>query len=176
MVKFLVKQDLLSLIPFQAVPPDHEDYVWPDAYQGDIPGLIAILRKVPNYQIDKNHGHCGLRSRITDALNYIADNLEGAGVGINLSTHSWEASSWLRLTAGRTRSRGKDFVVAGKVVGEGKEVFDVPSKLRETCGPWGCFDGEENARKLFTAEAWVWTRNEVDEAALRMARSSPFRF
>jgi hypothetical protein len=54
MIKFLTKKNLLSLVPFQENP----DYIWPEAYNGDVDYLISILRQCPSYQIDHNHAHC----------------------------------------------------------------------------------------------------------------------
>jgi hypothetical protein len=59
MVKFLTKKGLLSLVPFQSVSPEDSDYIWPEAYSGDVDYLINMLRQCPSYQIDHNHGRCG---------------------------------------------------------------------------------------------------------------------
>ena len=84
MIKFLTKKGLLSLVSFQATSPYDPDYVWPEAYQGDIELLIGILRQCPTYQIDSNHGHCGLRTKLLPALDFIRTCID-TGLGIRLS-------------------------------------------------------------------------------------------
>ncbi|EMC92268.1 hypothetical protein BAUCODRAFT_283864 [Baudoinia panamericana UAMH 10762] len=42
-------------------------------YDGDIQNLVDLLRQVPEYQIDRNHTHCGLRTRIMPLLDMIRD-------------------------------------------------------------------------------------------------------
>ncbi|KAF2757000.1 hypothetical protein EJ05DRAFT_51032 [Pseudovirgaria hyperparasitica] len=41
------------------------------AYSGDIDRLVDSLRKCPKYQIDSNHAHCGLRSRMLPVLGWL---------------------------------------------------------------------------------------------------------
>jgi hypothetical protein len=55
MVKFLTKKGLLSLVPFQSGSTEDLEYIWPEAYNGDVDYLIGLLRQCPSYQIDHNH-------------------------------------------------------------------------------------------------------------------------
>lgn len=100
MIKFLTKKQLLHLVPLQAVSPEDDEYIWPEAYMGDVDALIGILRQCPSYQIDKNHTHCGLRSKILPCLDYVKSCVD-SGLGVRLvplrngegcSFDSWGAS------------------------------------------------------------------------------------
>jgi hypothetical protein len=45
-------------------------------YTGSIDRLIESLRKCPEYQLDSNHAHCGLRTRLIPLLDWIQFWLE----------------------------------------------------------------------------------------------------
>lgn len=183
MVKFLSRKSLLFLISFQpAVLDDYSESLnWPEAYTGDIDTLIAILRQCPSYQLDENHNHCGLRSRLLPALDYIKSCLT-VGLGIRLihgkgsnklQTHfsSWRASEifteqeakpvWVTTDNGKVidctesddqkSSLSFQFALAAK------------NKLR-----WSL--GENEARDLFTAHHWNWIiEKNVDSERLGTA-------
>lgn len=56
-----------------------------DAYSGDIERLLDALHGCPSYQIDRNHSHCGLRTRlipILEALDQLIRSSKVIGVGI----------------------------------------------------------------------------------------------
>ena len=172
MIKFLAKKDLLSLIPFQAVSPEDPEYIWPDAYTGDIENLLGLLRQCPSYQIDKNHAHCGLRSKILPALDYIKDVLEGVGLKSNS-----DDLMWIKSKEVMPKNRPQ-FIVGGKdVSGERRRVFDLAKALSVNgqIGPY-MMSVEKAAKDLFTAEELVWARSEADDTKERMAKSSVFRF
>lgn len=59
----------------------------PEPYEGDIFDILDSLRQAPEYQIDKNHNHCGLRTRIMPLLDLINFSL-AQEVGICL--HCWQ--------------------------------------------------------------------------------------
>lgn len=183
MVKFLSRKRLLFLISFQpAVFEDYsESFNWPEAYTGNIDTLITILRQCPSYQLDENHNHCGLRSQLLPALDYIKSCLT-VGLGIRLihgkgsnksQTHfnSWRSSEkssmreakpvWVTTDNGKVidctkndeqnSSLGFQFAIAAK------------NKLR-----WSV--GENEARDLFTAHHWNWIIDQnVDSERLGTA-------
>jgi hypothetical protein len=160
MVKFLTRKELLSLIPFQAVPPDDPEYVWPDPYTGDIEHLIGLLRQCPSYQLDKNHSHCGLRSRILPALEYIRDCID-TGIGIKVMRWRADRPSQTWLTAKPTTGRGrKPFAVGDE---ENIKTFDfTKSRSGMELGP-NSFNADKSAQSLFTAKKWIWTQELVEE-------------
>ncbi|KAM3075472.1 hypothetical protein ACMFMG_007619 [Clarireedia jacksonii] len=179
MIKFLTRKNLLSLVPFQVVPPEDPAFIWPVAYTGDIEQLISVLRQCPSYQIDKNHGHCGLRSKLLPALDYIKDCLD---TGISLHAKSWKSErssqTWVPVSSANESSLKKAFIVGDKEVGQEKKEksFDFTSLTREDLVFGGkALGADRAARKLFLAESWNWVR-EVDKEKERMAKSSMFRF
>ncbi|PQE12173.1 hydroxyproline-rich glyco protein [Rutstroemia sp. NJR-2017a BVV2] len=179
MIKFLTRKNLLSLVPFQVVPPEDPAFIWPVAYTSDIEQLVSTLRQCPSYQIDKNHGHCGLRSKLLPALDYIKDCLD-TGIGLHVRLWKSERSSqtWVPVSSTNGSSLKKAFVVGDKIVGEEKKEksFDFTSLTREDLVFGGkALGADKAARKLFSAESWIWIR-EIDKEKERMAKSSVFRF
>ncbi|KAH7342839.1 hypothetical protein BKA65DRAFT_595886 [Rhexocercosporidium sp. MPI-PUGE-AT-0058] len=164
MIKFLTKKGLLSLVSFQAASPYDTDYSWPEAYQGDIELLIGILRQCPTYQIDSNHGHCGLRNKLLPALDFIRTCID-TGLGIRLSrskTGGPVFESWIPAQP-TSRSSAKKAVWVGNgedyvnvAAGKPKQ-FDFGHARPRMLGS-GNTDGgvERTPRGLFTAEKWNW--------------------
>jgi hypothetical protein len=182
MVKFLVKKDLLSLVPFQAASPEDDEYIWPDAYTGDIETLIGLLRQCPSYQINQYHGHCGLRSKILPILDYVKACIEaGVGVKFGRTKGDWLQDAWsLKPTKNAESSRKPFYVGTGhgeevEVTGEGNTLFDfarIPPK-----GTWGLNNGlgiEKAAKRLFVAEKWNWVKeHSQSETTLKGSFSTP---
>lgn len=158
MVKFLTKKGLLNLVPFQAVSPDDPEYIWPEAYTSDIDTLIGVLRQCPSYQIDKHHSHCGLRTKLLPALDYIKSCMD-TGLGIKLARSSTGPSfeSWIPVEA---HSYKRSFWVG---TGEGEDV-DTSNKAKvfhfSQARPRTAFGtaggGEKFSKALFLAEKWNW--------------------
>jgi hypothetical protein len=175
MIKFLTKKDLLSLIPFQAVSPEDRDYIWPDAYYGDIENLIGLLRQCPSYQINQYHSHCGLRTKLLPALDYIKSCIEtGVGIKCGRSKSDWVNDAWSSTSS--TASK-KSFWVGG---GDGKEVDVAGGKTNtfnfasaKSRATWGINDlgADKSAKALFTAGRWNWMREQESEN--RMLKSTP---
>lgn len=181
MVKFLTKKNILSLIPFQAVSPDDPEFIWPEAYTGDIEQLLLLLRQCPSYQIDKNHGHCGLRNKLLPALDYIKDCMDnGIGINVNLWKTERPTQSWISNSPTSNSSTRKAFVVGGKAVGDEKQekLFDFKSLTREDLMLGARALGvDKSAKKLFLAQNWNWTREvETQKEIERMSKSSFFKF
>ncbi|KAF7957785.1 hypothetical protein EAE96_003355 [Botrytis aclada] len=179
MIKFLMRRDLLSLIPFQAVSPEDPEFIWPESYTGDIEHLVALLRECPSYQIDKNHGHCGLRNKLLPALSYIKDCIDG-GIGIKSKLWKTERSNQTWISSPSTDISKKAFVVGGKAVGDDRpeKFFDFKSLNREDLTSGGRSLGvDKAAKRLFLADKWDWIREvETEKEKERMAKSSFFRF
>ncbi|RFU27721.1 hypothetical protein B7463_g8625, partial [Scytalidium lignicola] len=169
MVKFFTNKDLLSLVPISATNPEDPEYIWPDAYSGDIEGLIGILRQCPSYQIDKNHSHCGLRTRLLPVLDYIQNCIE-TGTGINASLWKTDRPSrtWIQEKATKGNRR-KAFVVDDKEVGVEKRIFEFKGRNALRFNSMG---SEKLARELFTADSWNWSAIREEEP-LRLPKTSP---
>ena len=82
-IKFLSRKNL-----FTVTSPDDSDYVWPPAYHlGEIESLISLLRQCPEYQINGNHHHCGIRSILIPRLECL-ERLMNQGAGMN--RYNWQ--------------------------------------------------------------------------------------
>ena len=182
MIKFLTKKNLLSLIPFQAASPYDPEYIWPEAYTGDIENIIATLRQCPSYQIDKNHGHCGLRSRILPMLDYVGGMVEG-GVGMRVMRwktdrggQSWASVKKVNMVGHEAQSRNerRPFVVGGEAVGEDDKgkTFDFMKDRGSMEFGGSSMNVDKAAKALFTAENWVWTTEREDDG-MRLPKTSP---
>jgi hypothetical protein len=135
MIKFFTHKGLLWLIS-----PLSSDEEYPEGYGGDIENLITILRQCPSYQIDHNHGHCGLRTRIIPALDYIQAMLS-SNIGIN--GRGWrtdrKSNSWAKV------EDGEAFRFTRSVSGD--------PRLRME----GSLMADKYAKALFTASRWDWS-------------------
>ncbi|KAG9562858.1 hypothetical protein KCU77_g17488, partial [Aureobasidium melanogenum] len=52
----------------------------PEPYEGDILDLVDSFKQAPEYQVDKNHHHCGIRTRIMPLLDLLVLALGEVGV------------------------------------------------------------------------------------------------
>ncbi|KAH8812020.1 hypothetical protein F5884DRAFT_299568 [Xylogone sp. PMI_703] len=173
MIKFFTNKDILSLVPVSATNPEDPNYVWPDAYSGDIEGLIGIMRQCPGYQIDKNHSHCGLRTRILPALDYIQNCID-AGIGIQALKWKTDRPSqtWVREKVAKG-NRKKAFVVGDKAVGLDKQVFEFKGRsARGNDLRFNSMGSDKLARELFTADSWNWSATG-EEDPIRLPKTSP---
>lgn len=96
----------------------------PTYYTGDIERLLESLRQCSSYQVDRNHMHCGLRSRIMPLVDLLQNQLclETTSLDIGLcldcwkhhrETYAWSAAKrpvmWAQprsLTGNRMLSKG----------------------------------------------------------------------
>lgn len=133
MIKFLTHKGTLRLSGF-----GYEDEP-AEPYTGDIDQLITILRQCPSYQIDKNHAHCGLRTRLLPGLEYIQAMLTGS-IGIN--RRSWKSGRHEHAWSRAERSAPFRFT---------REVSDPRLRVE------GSMVIDRYAKALFTASSWDWT-------------------
>ena len=86
MVRFFHKIDTLRL---QGKIYDDTE---PTYYLGDVERLLISLRQCSNYQIDKNHFHCGLRSRLLPLLDFIQNqlSLDTGSLDIGICAECWK--------------------------------------------------------------------------------------
>ncbi|KAK5163510.1 uncharacterized protein LTR77_010692 [Saxophila tyrrhenica] len=67
----------------------------PEPHAGDLINLLDTLRQVPEYQIDKFHSHCGIRTRLVPMLDLLQRAIPHAAV----CGECWEANrtdlAWL---------------------------------------------------------------------------------
>jgi hypothetical protein len=160
MIKFLSKKGLLSLVPFQAISPEDPEYIWPEPYKGEIERLMGLLRQCPSYQIDKNHSHCGLRSRMLPALDYIRICID-YGIGI-------------KVTRWKTDRATQTWITPKPTSGKGRKPFRVGDELDVPCFDFAkakpaielaanTFNADHLAKTLFTAKRWIWTPEQEND-------------
>ena len=51
-----------------------------DPYDGDIEKALQLLKQCPSYQIDKFHGHCGLRDRLLPCVSVLEKVIRLVGI------------------------------------------------------------------------------------------------
>ena len=80
-------------------------------FSGDVNFLLDTLRQVPEYQIDRNHAHCGIRTRLIPLLDLLHECLQHVGVcpacwSSNRVQHAWlDAKRPLKWKRGYDRLR-----------------------------------------------------------------------
>ena len=141
MVRFFVSKNLFTFLSPISPPTDEDAY--PKPYAGDIETLVKELKMCPSWQYDSNHAHCGLRTRLIPALDYIAPMLN---LGVGLDWKSWKrdqvSASW-DIPA----EEKKPFVL---VKGVASALEDPRLGLRDIMV-------SSVGRQCFTAASWDWT-------------------
>ncbi|KAF2461832.1 hypothetical protein BDY21DRAFT_1738 [Lineolata rhizophorae] len=119
---------------------------FPEQYSGDIGRLLDSLRQCPNYQIDQNHQHCGLRTRLVPLLDLIQSLLSlGArspepGICAECWAHRRKEYAW------KTAKRPLLWSFTAN-----------QNKLRLAHQARDCFEGHLAVRDMFTATERDWT-------------------
>lgn len=99
MIRFFCRKGTLRIESvFDPAPEEVEPY------NGNLDDIIAKLKECPSYQIDKNHTHCGLRTRILPILEGARPPRPSFQVGICLLCWKEDKSkeSWFENPAGGT--------------------------------------------------------------------------
>ena len=90
MVRFFMR---VGTLQFQGTMIDSSDP--PAAYDGDLYVLLDTLRQVPEYQIDKFHSHCGIRTRMVPLLDMIQECLSSVGVCFDCWQEDRTQAAWI---------------------------------------------------------------------------------
>ncbi|KAF2150735.1 hypothetical protein K461DRAFT_229478 [Myriangium duriaei CBS 260.36] len=91
MVRFFSKIGTLSLSgALVNIDDDAEDL----NFEGDLRDLTDRLRQCPEYQIDSNHHHCGLRTRLMPLLDLVDRAIEDSGIHGDLWSEHRDEYSW----------------------------------------------------------------------------------
>ena len=159
MIRFLAQKDLLFLVDFS---PNSLDSV-KDYSVLEVGHILATLKQVPSYQIDKNHTNCGLRTRILPILDYIQTMLSSNIVSI--SRRQWKenrsSTSWLPADDESSKDhRGKVFRFTRSVASDQRLKFE------------GAMAADRMARDLFTAKEWDWTPEDESGSQTRFSSST----
>lgn len=114
-------------------------------YPGDLEHLLTTLRQCPNYQIDRNHGHCGIRSRLVKMVMLVQSMLEYIGICRWCWQHDRGAHSWFTAISG-ARWRPGCSEIATEKEEDGRQ---------SDC--WRERNDHRKARRLFTATTHEWS-------------------
>ena len=127
MIRFLARKELLQL---QSTYRPSHDY---PLYIGNVVSIIETLRQCPSYQLDSNHRHCGLRTRLLPLLETLWPNGQ-VGMCLKCWDDNKNIESWLENPIG------------------GVWVFSKSSTMRwETCLQHG------QLKAMYTADERSWT-------------------
>ena len=88
MIRYFTRKGTLSL---QSVMTDSADQ---RPYTGNTEQLLTTLQQCPTYQIDRNHTHCGLRTKLLPLLDHVRP-LSQIGVCLHCWKHARRDDSWL---------------------------------------------------------------------------------
>ncbi|KAK4188827.1 hypothetical protein QBC35DRAFT_183193 [Podospora australis] len=147
-VKFLTSRNLFTILDFS---PRSLDTILHDPRKDfsatDITSLISILKQCPSYQIDKNHTHCGLRTRLLPILEYVEARLQAQAIAISLQ--GWKKDPEVESWSSEQKSKHKK-----------KFSFTRGLSSDQRLRYGGAMAGDKFARELFTAEEWDWTGDD----------------
>lgn len=99
MIKFFCRKGTLRIESvFDPAPEELEPY------SGNLNDIISKLKECPSYQIDKNHTHCGLRTRLLPILEGPRTPQPSLQVGLCFACWKEDKSkeSWLENPSGNT--------------------------------------------------------------------------
>ncbi|KAG5914462.1 hypothetical protein E4U42_000480 [Claviceps africana] len=136
MLKFLLSRDLLRLADYAPGREPHASRLL------DLEDLLATLKQLPSYQVDKHHLNCGPRLRVDPIIDYVKAMLAANVVSLPLA--EWK------------RRRSDVSWVAG---GDAPPVFAFTRALAsdQRLRYEGAMYADGMARRLFTAGEWDWT-------------------
>lgn len=92
MVRFFMK---IGTLRMQGRLLDTDDA--PFEHDGDLFLLIERMKQIPEYQVDRNHSHCGIRTRLVPSLDLIASALQHIGICGDCWLEDWTKHAWIEL-------------------------------------------------------------------------------
>lgn len=96
MVRFYLRVGTLRLEnTIAGLPPSSSDSSSAAAYDGDIHLLLDRLKQIPEYQVDRNHSHCGIRTRLVPFVDLVSAAMLQAGICGDCWAEDRHAHSWL---------------------------------------------------------------------------------
>lgn len=107
-------------------------------FEGNLAGLLRILKECPMYQIDTNHFHCGLRTRLIPRVN-IMDPWNQVGLCLDCWQNERNNESWLGNP--------------NKAWSYGSHLEDQRKKVASLCL------AHRRAKRMYTASDRDWTGN-----------------
>ncbi|KAJ3950701.1 uncharacterized protein N0V96_001852 [Colletotrichum fioriniae] len=144
MLKFFTAKELIGIVDFG---PSSYDNI-PDSSVIDIEDILAILKQVPSYQIDKHHTNCGIRARLDSIVEYIRSMMSSNVLSI--AQVEWKNN---RVTATWVPAEDESKLDREEKKFEFTRSLSGDQRLRYE----GNMYADKMARKLFTANRWDWT-------------------
>ncbi|KAF1939923.1 hypothetical protein EJ02DRAFT_456488 [Clathrospora elynae] len=148
MVRFFSKIDTVRL---QGKIYDTTEPIY---YLGDIDRLLLSLRQCSNYQVNINHNHCGLRSRLLPLLDLLQNQLtlDTSSLDIGICSDCWDHHrqeyAW-QLTKRPVMWAPKSLVTARAYTNSAWRTKRTP--------PGSCLTSHESARHIFMAVTRDWS-------------------
>ncbi|KAI4955298.1 hypothetical protein J4E91_001156 [Alternaria rosae] len=154
MVRFFSKIDTIRL---QGKIYDNTE---PTYYLGDIDRLLSSLRQCSNYQVDSNHGHCGLRGRILPLLDLIQNSLslDTGSLDIGICAECWD--NHRNEYAWQLAKRPVMWAHPKSLTGNRALTNAVARKSHQRT-PSSCLSRHVAVRDLFMAVERDWTARDV---------------
>ncbi|KAI4624262.1 uncharacterized protein J4E87_005761 [Alternaria ethzedia] len=154
MVRFFSKIDTVRL---QGKIYDNTE---PTYYLGDIDRLLSSLRQCSNYQVDSNHGHCGLRGRILPLLDLIQNqlSLDTGSLDIGICAECW--NNHRSEYAWQLAKRPVMWAHPKSLTGNRALTTAVARKSHQRT-PSSCLSRHVAVRDLFMAVERDWTARDV---------------
>lgn len=110
MVRFFLRAGTLRLentiIPSNASTADA-----PVSYDGDIHIMIDRLKQIPEYQVDRNHSHCGIRTKLVPLADLITACMLQVGICGECWAEDRHSHAWLGAKRPLKWRKGVDGVV-----------------------------------------------------------------
>ncbi|KAK8211350.1 hypothetical protein M8818_003317 [Zalaria obscura] len=168
MVRFFRRVGTLALSG-TLLPKEHDndgDGDDDDGYEGEIADLLESLRQCPAYQIDKNHAHCGLRTRLVPLLDLLEVALQDVGLCLQCWNECRQDCAWSRVKRPlmwRVGSGGGGLHQASKRTQaqshlvkhlDTRELFMAAQRLWTTDGEGG-MDGMQKFPRRFASHKWL---------------------
>lgn len=146
-LKFLTNKNLMFLVDFS---PSSFDTI-ADTSLLQVDTILATLKQCTNYQIDKNHTNCGLRTKVLPIIDFIQGLLSANSVPI--ARMAWKnnrrATAWLPPDTEKSEGNAaKPFRFTRALSGDQRLRFE------------NAMGADKFARDVFTAPSWDWTADE----------------
>ena len=154
MVRFFSRMGTLRL---QGLIYDTTD---PMSYSGDIERLLDSLRQSSSYQIDRNHAHCGLRTRLLPLLDLIQNqlSLDTGSLDIGVCAECWQnhRTSYAWSIAKRPVLWNPSRVLTGS-----RSLASSFTKTSHRRTPSSCLSRHIIVRDMFMAVERDWTARDA---------------
>ena len=98
MVRFFLRAGTLRLENTIITTPSTaaaEDRAPSPSYDGDLHLLLDRLKQIPEYQVDRNHSHCGIRTRLVPFADLILASMQQIGLCGDCWAEDRHSHAWL---------------------------------------------------------------------------------